>query len=123
MLDLNQFTGFTTGPWTADNTSVLCGCPHDPLIVCNTESCNVLHIGNNPDGSENEQPHANAKLIAAAPELLTECKRLRADLDAAMAFIRDDSKSQRRRNAILMAMDYLYPKPPTAPQPAPPDRQ
>ena len=81
MLDLNQFTGFTPGPWTADNTSVLCGEPSDPLIVCNTESCNVLHIGNSPDGSENEQPHANAKLIAAAPELLELCRQQQTEIE------------------------------------------
>ena len=108
MLDLNQFTGFTPGPWhiSADNNDVE-----------NVNDAGVCAL------YADESSQANAKLIAAAPELLTECKRLRADLDAAMAFIRDNSKSPIRRNAILMAMDYLYPKPPTAPPPAPPDRQ
>ena len=95
MLDLNQFTGFTPGPWhiSADNNDVE-----------NVNDAGVCAL------YADESSQANAELIAAAPELLMTCKQLRADLDAAMAFIRDNSKSIRRRNAVLMAMDYLYPE-------------
>ena len=128
MLDLNQFTGYTPGPWKwarrysdGENKpiAVLLETEHrpikwnDPVVSAIREDWIDMFIDNTP----------NASLIAAAPELLVACKQLRADLDAALAFIRDNSKSIRRRNAVLMAMESLYPKPPAAPQPAPPDTQ
>ena len=43
------------------------------------------------------EDHANAVLIASAPDLL-------AALDGALAFIEDDSRSPRRRQAVLAAV-------------------
>src|SRR5262245_53169274 len=68
----------TKGPWWVAKcgTAVLCGPERDPLIVCHTDGDDVLHVGNNPDQSEEGQPEANARLIAAAPDLFWTVERL-----------------------------------------------
>ena len=69
MLDLNQFTGFTPGPWKA-----CFPVGNEPFIS------NEGYVVINKVGHMNQLSlaQANARLIAAAPELLEECKRLQA---------------------------------------------
>ena len=100
-IDLAQFDGHTPGPWFPDGVlqSVLCGDKADPLIVCRTTSDDdVCHVGNKPDGSEAEQCRKNTLLIAAAPALLAECRRLRA-ANAAMAKALQAYETQRTKLA------------------------
>jgi hypothetical protein len=72
MLDLDQFTGFTPGPWVT-NTAIH---PDDQVFAGKNEivaDCKwTPHI---PDVRE-----ANAKLIASAPELLELCRIQQAEI-------------------------------------------
>ena len=103
MLDLNQFTGFTPGPWQSTETRNVIG----------TSGFHRIGRANYGVIADYIDKPTNAALIAAAPELLAECIRLRAELEAinkeAISFTEE-------RNHDLF-------RPPTAPQPAPPDRQ
>lgn len=63
-LDLTQFTGHTPGPWQAkaDYISVRV------MAHCGEQVCGTVPVS-----------EVNARLIAAAPALLAECRRLRAE--------------------------------------------
>ncbi len=54
------------GPWKADGSKIYSVAPYNQRLIaeCNQLMINVVEIG-------------NAKLIAAAPEMLLELKRLR----------------------------------------------
>lgn len=69
----------TPGPWFIVGhekpvTTVLCGDPDDPEIVCYLEGNDPMLICNRPDGTDYDLLEANARLIAAAPDLLTACE-------------------------------------------------
>ena len=62
----------TPGPWflpDGDANAVLCGDPQDPQIVAMLEGDDVMFV------NDERQMVANAKLIAAAPELLSALER------------------------------------------------
>jgi hypothetical protein len=65
---------YTPGPWVAPKRAAALGdvCTEDGHKVCMLWGMNSL-----PEGS----PRANARLIAAAPELLEACKELLAFID------------------------------------------
>lgn len=64
MIDLNQFDGHTPGPWWSDETNVKVG--QDPIATA---------YDPNDTSHRTKTGMTNAKLIAAAPDLLAECKR------------------------------------------------
>ena len=58
---------YTPGPWTVEN---------DGMTVSMGGQCVI--VGPAPDGSRIDEERANARLIAAAPDLLVACKALLA---------------------------------------------
>jgi hypothetical protein len=72
-LDLTQFEGHTPGPWRFEVT---------PQKVRNIEP-RIATAWSQEDGRNNAymliQTDRNAALLAAAPDLLAECKRLRSE--------------------------------------------
>lgn len=62
----------TPGPWhlSPDGYSILCGDEHDPEIIAWTDVNDVMMI------QDNRTVEANARLIAAAPELLEALKAI-----------------------------------------------
>jgi hypothetical protein len=74
MIDLEQFEGHVEGPWHLDvHTNVMKG---DGLVAF-------------PGSVAGFNQKANGRLIAAAPELLAECKRLRAREAELMEALKD----------------------------------
>lgn len=79
-LNLDEFTGHTPGPWhqgdghgTGKGYAICSG----PQILAKVNGNGYpAGIGNAPESD------ANAALIAAAPDILEECKRYRAALEA-----------------------------------------
>lgn len=63
MIDLNHFDGHTPGPWRVN--------PNQPEYVWSNDSQTICQAF----GWASNVSHPNAKLIAAAPDLLAECKR------------------------------------------------
>lgn len=79
MLDLTQFDGHTPGPWVPVEVmgaavGFAVGDAERKTIACVVKAF----------GAEPLPSRINARLIAAAPELLTEVIRLRAELEALM---------------------------------------
>lgn len=54
----------TPGPWWSVGTGVLAGDKNDPQVIASTETGDVMNV------EASEEQEANARLIAAAPELL-----------------------------------------------------
>ena len=76
-LDLAQFEGHTPGPWgvyDAHSTIQI-----DPPGKSGERPAIVLWSGFDGNDMSVEQNRRNARLIAAAPALLAECRRLRAE--------------------------------------------
>jgi hypothetical protein len=75
MIDTKKFEGFTPGPWQVDDPNCemvqIMSEPFD--YICDCEGYFKVTL---PDS----QIRANAQLIAAAPELLAENEKLRAEL-------------------------------------------
>ena len=88
MIDLTQFEGHTPGPWYVRDAElrrsvapVVCT-KHSPIPGApedEREVSRVLYY----IGSEDREVRPNARLIAAAPDLLAEVKRLRALVESA----------------------------------------
>lgn len=72
----------TPGPWVAHIAADILRVPDLVLTECGLHVCDVASYGDAPDSR-----HANARLIAAAPDLLAELeaqlRNARADLDYA----------------------------------------
>ena len=68
-------TSFTNGPWKINGNSIMGQKPHQ--IFART----VAFVPDGP-GSPSDEGVANARLIAAAPELLTQLARAVSALDA-----------------------------------------
>ncbi len=81
----------TPGPWKADRAGNVETCGDDPALIC--ECYQDPHW--QPDGVH---AHSNAKLIAAAPELLEACKAAR---DAATIKLGTYSESEKAQNKIV----------------------
>jgi len=88
----------TKGPWRFKETSA-----RNPVVYTpNGEHCKTPHDDTGGKIAEvfgwgnksHEQQNANARLIAAAPDLLE-------DLEAAVSYLEDNSRSERRRQACL----------------------
>lgn len=73
MIDYSKFKGYTQGPWVVIGKTVWDN-ESQPLLDC--------HTGRKADA-------ANARLAAAAPELLAENKRLREALELALKTLQD----------------------------------
>ena len=63
---------FTKGPWEVRGLSIFVSQPHPDSRHRSAVQC----IANIADGWEGERGKANARLIAAAPDLLEACKDL-----------------------------------------------
>lgn len=77
-LDLAQFDGHTPGPWHTHDGARM------PVVVRSDDERTVVMCYDH-DGQDEE---ANAALIAAAPSLLAECRRLRAREAALVAALK-----------------------------------
>ena len=91
-LDLAQFEGFTPGPWRAsfDNDFV----ESDEGAICEVMPQDMA--GDDGEVSEDESRARelnNLELLCAAPALLAECIRLRAELNDARALLMEASAS------------------------------
>ena len=78
MIDITKFEDHTAGPWAFNYESAYIGCQEGMVaLLC-------------PDAARSyDQFDANARLIAAAPDLLAEVIRLRAALTAVCADVID----------------------------------
>lgn len=81
LLDLTQFEGFTPGPWAARRL----GPPSYAVEVCYGNAW-PLFTGPQPEHATRRNAHdrramADATLAAAAPALLAECQRQRAEIE------------------------------------------
>lgn len=89
MLDLSQFEGHTPGPWGVEEDDSFADCEFIPVHapygngttpIAEVQPC----LNEDYDGfAFTDAERANARLIAAAPDLLAEVKRLRAMLQLA----------------------------------------
>jgi hypothetical protein len=103
-------SGHTPGPWAAvkhysDSVSVVDSQGFEHVEVVNTaillgyaEKLGIDHWGYSPDASReisDEEQAANARLIAAAPDLLSALQRTLRALDLALAWkpVRDASET------------------------------
>lgn len=92
----DRFAGHTPGPWKADENGIVVGGKDCRTSICDAyvnawRDCNALSGANesfnrSPDYYESGRvtAEANARLIAAAPSLLAENKRLREACDYAL---------------------------------------
>ena len=74
MIDTDKYEGHTPGPWEA---------PHEILVS------GLNHIGPLSNGQE-EVNEVDAQLIADAPLLLEEVKRLRDAMEQAIGYVVED---------------------------------
>lgn len=82
-IDLTKYDGHTPGPWAWDDKDY-CGLDGpDRDAVLTYRNFEGMHL------TYGDSRHANARLIADAPALLDEVKRLRADLAEAVAALRE----------------------------------
>lgn len=82
-LDLNQFKGFTPGPWMARRSQS--AAKSVTVKTKNPDRTNTIFVvaeavRYDRDMSPTAQ-NSNAALIAAAPDLLAECKRQREEIE------------------------------------------
>ena len=76
MLNLTEFNGHAPGPWKILSYSL----NDQDILVCGKIGDWVCELKNNK-GKITEEMQVNARLIAAAPDLLAEVKALRTRLD------------------------------------------
>jgi hypothetical protein len=77
---MSNETKYTKGQWEASGDSVVCSQPEPGICIANIET----------DGGYEapaDEPEANAKLIAAAPELAEELGRCRDLLDGLVSAV------------------------------------
>jgi len=72
----------TPGPWTVGDLINMGGYRDYYQISCSPEHGDLNIEISNPFGTELEETKANARLIAATPDLLAALERLVADVDA-----------------------------------------
>ena len=87
MIDTDKYEGHTPGPWEA---------PHEILVS------GLNHIGPLSNGQE-EVNEVDAKLIADAPLLLAEVKRLREQLRLAKEWVAKELSSR----SIAVYREYI----------------
>ena len=61
---------YTPGPWFVEGWSVLCGNQNDPEIIARTDLDDPMAVANRPNAHGMTTAEDNARLIAAAPDLL-----------------------------------------------------
>ena len=81
-LNLNEFEGHTPGPWYVDDAPDV----KHPSVVLADDGATIVAEAMTVV-AEQHDAGANAQLIAAAPDLLAEVKRLRERLDLAERYI------------------------------------
>ena len=70
----------TPGPWwSTPSAAVLCGNPDDPEIVADCAPTDLMAV------QDDERKVANARLIAAAPELLEALERVAYEFQSYMS--------------------------------------
>ena len=86
MIDTDKYEGHTEGPWQFDGIECVSGCgPHpteEPVFA-------TLHVDEQFMLTE-ENMLANGKLIADAPLLLAEVKRLREGIKEALEYLTNE---------------------------------
>lgn len=105
MIDLDKYAGHTPGPWAVCNSSqFMFGRKHGN----GTEPLGFVYGPSLPERSEyGRRAMTDARLIAAAPELLDEVKRLRQDLHDT---IRESQQYRAERDEVIDALRQMLHK-------------
>ena len=107
MIDTDKYEGHTEGPWYMRNhynseaPSVAAG-KYDHLLAICGHGPKPTHKATMGINKPPEEQKANAQLIADAPLLLAEVKRLRDELKQANHFLRDI------RDGLIADRDWVY---------------
>ena len=94
MIDTDRYENITPERWTVDE--------EDPCRVVDVQDCTIARTDFVDIDEEREWQLANARLIADAPLLLQEVKRLRDELKQAHHFLRDI------RDGLITDRDWVY---------------
>ena len=99
MIDTDKYEGHTPAPWIAlDDNAVKTPKHDDPYAFIERR---------NDDGYVVALSKADAQLIADAPLLLTEVKRMREDIQVAIEDIEDITECTDTQEFIEGLLDYL----------------
>lgn len=83
MIDLSKYEGHTPGPWWWNGLNRLASTDFEVLEAADDGRSYGMHYAEIRHHYNQQQAEVNARLIADAPALLAEVKRLRADLTEA----------------------------------------
>ena len=81
MIDTDRYENITPERWTVDKD--------DPFRVVDAQDCTIARTDFMDIDEEREWQLANARLIALAPHMLEEVKRLRRQMDSARDWVRE----------------------------------
>lgn len=81
MIDTDRYENITPERWTVDKD--------DPFRVVDAQDCTIARTDFVDIDEEREWQLANARLIALAPHMLEEVKRLRRQMDSARDWVRE----------------------------------
>lgn len=99
----------TPGPWMIDPgwtlfTHELWGRVQYPTIS-HAKVGNVAYVVPKVDGRRDATGEANARLIAAAPDLLRECRAIKAQLDRVEEALREHDGSDLSNTSVSFAVE------------------
>ena len=86
-MNADQFDGHTPGPWYVDDAPDV----KHPSVVLADDGATIVAEATTVV-AEQHDAEANARLIAAAPDLLAEVKRLRDLVDFAIVVLESDGE-------------------------------
>ena len=90
MIDTDKYEGHTPERWTVDED--------DPFRVVDVQDCTIARTDFVDIDEEREWQLANAQLIADAPKLLAEVKRLREAFITAIRYLDVESRNKMFEN-------------------------
>lgn len=100
--DLDRFAGHTPGPWKACAFSSIVGCPVTAQPDKTKNTFNVCGVAAPVSREENI---ANARLIAAAPDLLAQIQSLTAENIALKARVEELRKALEHARGAIASLD------------------